>query len=119
MFSLTMTLPVKCVALPTASGYGKVRLRATEEQARGLPRKWLSNISDKVRSAPENPSLNVIAKQSPPKTDLREKYFLTLFPSTEQAVGGTHKAGHKEPAKGGPRSELQLGSLPKGLELAQ
>lgn len=72
-----------------------------------------------MRSAPENPSLNVIAKQSPPEADLREKYFLTLFPSTAQAVGGTYKGGHKEPAKGGPLSELQLGSLPKGLELAQ
>lgn len=89
MFSLTMTLLVKCVPLPTASGYGKIRLHATKEQARRLPRKRLSNVSNKMRSAPENLSLNVSAKQSPPKADLREKYFLTLFPSTVQAVGGT------------------------------
>lgn len=89
MFSLTMTLPVKCVPLLTASGYGKFRLHATEELARGLPRKWLSNILDKMRSDPENLSLNVIAMQSSPKADLRETYFLTLLPSIVEAVGGT------------------------------
>lgn len=45
--------------------------------ARRVPRKRLSNVSGKVRSTPENLSLNVIAKQSP-EADLREKYFLTL-----------------------------------------
>lgn len=89
MFSLTLTLPAKCVPLPTASGYSKIRLHATKEQAWRPPRKWLSNVSDKVRSAPEYLSLNVTAKQSSPKADSREKYFLTLFPSTVQAVGGT------------------------------
>ena len=54
-----------------------------------MAKERLSNVSDNMRSAPENLSLNVIAKQSSPKADLREKYFLTLFPSTVQAVGGT------------------------------
>lgn len=89
MFSLTVTLPVRCVPLPTGSGYNKIRLCAAEEQARGVPRKWLSNAWDKMRSAPENLPLNVMAKQSSPKTDLKEKYSHTLFPSTVQAVGGT------------------------------
>lgn len=45
-----------------------------------------------------------------PKADLREKYFLTLFPSTVQAVGGTCRVairslqggeGHAEGAAAG------------------
>lgn len=62
MFSLTVTLPVRCVPLPTGSGYSKIRLCAVEEQAGGVPGKWLSNASDKTRSAPEKSALKCHGK---------------------------------------------------------
>lgn len=54
------------------------------------------------------------------KADLREKYFLTLFPQHSAGSGRDLQGGHKESARReGPCRELQPGSFPKGLELAE
>lgn len=73
------------------------------------------------REVPQkNLSLNVIAKQRSPESRLEGEIFSHTFPEHSAGSGRDLQGGHKEPARrGGPCSELQPGSFPKGLELAR
>lgn len=98
MFSLTMTLPGRCVPLPAANGYSEISLHGTKSA-----KETAFKCFRQSEKYPRKSILKCHRKAVPWSRFKGEIFSHTSQAQCRQWEGPA--GGHKEPARGGPCSE--------------